>query len=131
MVVLQGGPALSAFRVDKLLRAAQAAAPAVRSLAADWVHFVDVARPLTAGEHDTLVALLTYGPDPVRTGGGSGAATAVVVPRPGTISPWSSKATDIVRNAGLDAVARVERGVVWTFETRGGGALDAAERTAL
>ena len=38
-----------------------------------------------------------------------------MVPRPGTISPWSSKATDIVHNCGLEKVVRVERGIVYTL----------------
>src|SRR5690349_7641873 len=41
----------------------------------------------------------------------------IVVPRFGTISPWSSKATDIAHVCGLDAVARIERGIVWTLAT--------------
>jgi len=39
----------------------------------------------------------------------------LVIPRPGTISPWSSKATDIAHVCGLSAVKRVERGVLWRF----------------
>ena len=42
-------------------------------------------------------------------------ARTLVIPRPGTISPWSGKATDIARNCGLDRVRRVERGVLWTL----------------
>ena len=43
----------------------------------------------------------------------------MVVPRLGTISPWASKATDIVHNTGIDAVARVERGVLYTLAVEG------------
>ena len=39
-----------------------------------------------------------------------------MVPRFGTISPWSSKATDIARVCGLEAVRRIERGIAWTLE---------------
>ena len=42
-----------------------------------------------------------------------GSARALVIPRAGTISPWSSKATDIVHNCGFDRVRRVERGTLW------------------
>jgi len=78
---------------------------------AHFVHFADVERPLSAEERKTLDALLTYGPklDVPRVDG----EVYVVVPRPGTISPWSSKATDIARNCGLAAVRRLERGVEW------------------
>src|SRR5204863_498999 len=35
------------------------------------------------------------------------------VPRLGTISPWSSKATDIAHSCGLDQVRRIERGTLF------------------
>ena len=60
----------------------------------------------------TVEALLSYGPRrdrPPRLG----EPFCTVVPRPGTISPWSSKATDIFRLCGLAAVVRVERGMRW------------------
>ncbi|MFN6961268.1 MAG: phosphoribosylformylglycinamidine synthase, partial [Rhodocyclaceae bacterium] len=37
----------------------------------------------------------------------------LVTPRLGTISPWSSKATDIAHNCGFDAVKRIERGIAY------------------
>ena len=54
-----------------------------------------------------------------------------MVPRPGTISPWSSKATDIARNCGLAAVRRIERGVAFRIACRGGAPLAADDRAAL
>ncbi len=42
----------------------------------------------------------------------------LVVPRPGTISPWSSKATDIAHVCGLDAVRRLERGIAYRLQAR-------------
>ena len=38
------------------------------------------------------------------------------MPRFGTVSPWSSKATDIARVCGLAAVRRIERGKAWRIE---------------
>ena len=49
----------------------------------------------------------------------------------GTISPWSSKATDIAHNCGLAAVNRIERGVVWHVATADGDTLSVADREAL
>src|SRR5258708_3726665 len=59
------------------------------------------------------------------------AASFLVVPRPGTHSPWSSKATDIAKNCGLAAVKRIERGVLYGIVTASGAALTAEDRAAL
>ena len=50
----------------------------------------------------------------------TGTAWALVIPRAGTISPWSSKAADILRNCGLGRVRRVERGTVWILSGTNG-----------
>ena len=42
-----------------------------------------------------------------------------VSPRPGTISPWSSKATNIAKVCGLDRVKRIERGMAITANFMG------------
>ncbi len=39
----------------------------------------------------------------------------IVTPRLGTVSPWSSKATDIAHQSGLNLVDRIEHGVVYDF----------------
>jgi phosphoribosylformylglycinamidine synthase len=125
ILTLPGRPALSPFRIEKL----QQALPAghrVAGIAATFVHFVALVRPLTGRERAVLEALLTYGPQPL--GGEPSQGTQfVVVPRPGTISPWSSKATDIARNCRLDAVTRIERGIVY----RVAPSLNADDRAAL
>ncbi|MEO8508249.1 MAG: phosphoribosylformylglycinamidine synthase [Betaproteobacteria bacterium] len=130
---LAGRPALSPFRVAKLLhRLSQAhSAHRVAGIEATYRHFVELARPLDLAERATLERLLTYGPEPRVTDEGIDGVTALVVPRPGTISPWSSKATDIARNCGLAAVTRIERGIVYRIASVGGVALAAADRVAL
>jgi phosphoribosylformylglycinamidine synthase len=117
MIELAGAPAVSDFRVAKLRPALEAAQPGLGAISARFIHFVDVSRALNAPEQTLLQRLLTYGP---REEGGAKPATGqelIVVPRFGTISPWSSKATDIAHVCGLDAVLRIERGVVWTLAT--------------
>lgn len=117
MLTLLGAPALSAFRKQKLLSSLQDLDSSIRSFSANYVHFVDLKdgqKSLDASQQSILEQLLG-GPsaqDEAETAQGQ---TYVVVPRPGTISPWSSKATDIARNVGLDAVARIERGIVYTI----------------
>ena len=131
LLTLRGRHALSPFRVAKLGAALAASRPdhAVISVVADYWHFVEVARELTSAEQSTLVRLLAYGArDAAAVDGGE---LFVVVPRPGTVSPWSSKATDIAHNCGLSPVVRIERGIGFQVATSGGVPLAAAERDAL
>ena len=111
MLQIPGPPALSAFRITKLLDRLGALEPTVTGLAARFMHFAELAQPLSAPEREVLAQLLTYGPRleaPAQTGAGE---CLLVVPRTGTISPWSSKATDIARVCGLAGVRRIERGI--------------------
>ena len=111
MLTLSGAPAVSEFRLAKLLAALRERVTHVTGLDARYLHFVDVEREPTAEERDVLESLLRYGPaaPDARPDG----ETLLVVPRFGTVSPWSSKATDIAHVCGLAAVRRIERGVAW------------------
>jgi phosphoribosylformylglycinamidine synthase len=117
MLQLAGPVALSAFRIAKLLERLGARDPAVAGLEARYVHFVDLARTLGAPERQVLEALLTYGPRQPAVAGGAGECL-LVVPRLGTISPWSSKASEIAQACGLDAVRRIERGIAYRLHGR-------------
>jgi phosphoribosylformylglycinamidine synthase len=118
MLVLQGSPAATAAALDKKLRLVQRANPGVTAIAARFVHLVGLEgrAELDAASRRVLEQLLTYGPraEAATEPGAEGTRTWWVVPRVGTISPWSSKATDIARICGLAQVHRVERGVAWT-----------------
>ena len=129
---MRGRSALSSFRVAKLLAALAALRPqhAISNLAARYWHFVELGRALGASERKTLERLLTYGPSDAADEA-SRSPAFVVLPRFGTISPWSSKATDIARNCGLDAVTRIERGVAFAIDTHDARAVDAEDRAAL
>ncbi len=116
MLILRGAPALSEFRCNKLLTQLVAGGIEISDLNASYVHFVDTTESLDSKELSILEALLTYGPT-ASVEDLDGAKTLTVTPRPGTISPWSSKATDIARNAGLDKVIRIERGVRYALQT--------------
>ncbi len=111
MQVFRGSPALSPFRQQKLLRTVREVAPEVTELRAELVHLVDAPRALSPSEEQVLGALLRYGP-PVSPEAPSG-GLLFVTPRFGTISPWSSKATDIARGCGLSVVSRIERGTAY------------------
>ncbi len=116
--VLDGPNALTAFRAAGLLERAQVLEPSVTSIAARYVHVVSSRRALESSEQDHLIALLDYGEPFVSSS--SGSPLVVVVPRLGTVSPWSSKATDIAHRCGLDAIRRIERGVRYVIETKSG-----------
>ncbi len=108
---LRGARALSPFRLAKLNNALAALHPDARVVGSRFLHFVETERPLTADESALLDRLLAYGEPP----DGAAGPEVLVVPRLGTISPWSSKATDIARNCGLAAVRRIERGIAYTL----------------
>ncbi len=114
MLELAGGPALSGFRIEKLLAELRRFEPSVRRANVRYHHFVELRRGLTAPERTVLERLLDYQPEaeaPPPVGG-----LLLIVPRPGTISPWSSKASDIAHVCGLDAVRRIERGRIWRVD---------------
>ncbi|HJP04426.1 MAG: phosphoribosylformylglycinamidine synthase [Chromatiales bacterium] len=114
MLRLPGPPALSAFRHTKLLEQLAQAVPGVEDVSAHYEHLVDLEKELTKDERRLLDELLLYGPaySDYEVSG----HTLLVVPRLGTISPWSSKATDIARNCNLGAVRRIERGISYSLK---------------
>ncbi|MGH8299777.1 MAG: phosphoribosylformylglycinamidine synthase, partial [Steroidobacteraceae bacterium] len=118
LVILPGAPALSGFRIEKLLARIAAVEPAVTGLAARFMHFAALERPLTDDEQRILQQLLTYGPRTAAASPAGEGERLLVVPRQGTISPWSSKATDIAHVCGLAAVERIERGMEYRIAAR-------------
>lgn len=116
MLTLYGSSMLSDFNKQKLLQRLQARNIHVDDIRATYVHFVDCQSTLSDNELATLKSLLTYGPiDKQEKHTSSVWQTFYVTPRIGTISPWSSKATNIANNCGLDKVIRIERGVEYKF----------------
>ena len=114
MLILRGSPALSPFRLQKLLDDLVAAGLPVRALSAEFVHVAELSAALSAEHQLVLEKLLTYGPR--RAAAAVAGLVQIVAPRPGTISPWSSKATDIAHLCGLPSVQRIERVVAFTID---------------
>ena len=120
LLQIEGGNALSAFRVRALLALLRSSCPRIAAVAARHVHWAAFDAAPKPGQLDKLHALLAYGGPypgpigPIGTTGTTGSARAteselvVVLPRLGTVSPWASKASDIARNCGLE-VHRIER----------------------
>ena len=109
-LTVEGPGALSTFRSERLLSACRRRLPAIPALAARHVYFVALRAALDEVSRERLFGLLDSGPE-----SGAEEPALTVVPRPGTVSPWSSKATDIARRCGLEAIERIERGTRWRF----------------
>ena len=114
---LRGAVALSSSRLERLSRSVADALPKLRGLAVEHWYFIELSAPLAGEELERLVDLLGAVPATPQTPAGT---LLVVVPRLGTISPWASKASDIARQCGFDKVLRIERGVAYSLEVRGG-----------
>lgn len=116
MLILAGATALSPFRIEKTLQELRTTLPGITGLSSRFMHFVDTSDELSADQQQVLDKLLEYGPSMSEEAAPESATLYLVVPRPGTISPWSSKATDIAHNAGLNQVQRIERGIAFYVE---------------
>jgi phosphoribosylformylglycinamidine synthase len=123
-----GSSALSAFRLEKLRVALNAAAPNV--VIADSRHcYFSALQGAKLDEAQASLLDLVLG---LGKGAGEPAGEFVrvlVVPRLGTISPWSTKATDIAQHCGLTGVQRIERGVIYYLSTNNGAQLSDTEKS--
>ena len=126
MLILRGTPALSDFRLQKLTSDFKAAGLPVATVYAEFLHVVDLSADLSADEKATLEKVLHYGP--MREVRALDGELFVVCPRPGTISPWSSKATDIAHICGLPAIKRIERAIAYYVKFDGAAPADAREK---
>src|SRR3954466_10057175 len=117
MLILRGSPALSQFRLQKLLESIVAAGITAQAISAQFVHVIEATGDLSPAEQKVLEQLLTYGPS--RASVEVEGVQQIVAPRPGTISTWSSKATDIAHICGLAQVKRIERVVAYTIDVGG------------
>jgi len=127
-----GSAALSAFRLEKLRAALDDAAPGVAIVDTRYCYFsalsgTSLSKP-QANLLDKVLGLDNAAGEP---------ADAVryqrllVVPRLGTISPWSTKATDIAQHCAVSGVQRIERGVVYYLSIKDGKQLSRAEQAAV
>ncbi|MES2554386.1 MAG: phosphoribosylformylglycinamidine synthase, partial [Pseudomonadota bacterium] len=129
MLRIRGSAALSPFRLDKILASLKTAAPRISHVYAEFWHFVWAEPELVSGQKEVLEQILTYGPrmlEEIPNG-----ELFVVIPRPGTISPWSSRATDIANNCGLENIKRIERGVAYYVKTMDSSPLTDDEKQAI
>ncbi len=119
MLRLRGSQAYSDFRIQKLLSTVQADFPQVGHIDSEYQHLIKLVpeqNQLSAQELQNLERLLSYGPSTqdVEYGG----QRLYVLPRFGTVSPWSTKATDIITHCGIVGVSRVERGIAFYINAK-------------
>ncbi len=120
MLLFRGGPAATPFTLERQLQSVRSIAPQIKKIESHWIYFVEHSGVLESDQIGTLRTLLS-----VEAGLSRNYRLdeeIIVSPRIGTISPWSSKATDIVNQCGLGDTGRVERGVI--FKLPGIGKLD-------
>ncbi|MCK9382388.1 MAG: phosphoribosylformylglycinamidine synthase [Sulfuritalea sp.] len=108
-LALRGSAAFSAARLARLQKSFGETVSGV-GLAAEHWYFIESGGLLNAEQTARLKDLLGI---PARLPAPPAGKLLLVTPRLGTISPWSSKATDIARNCGFAAVRRIERGTAF------------------
>ena len=129
MLKLTGSAAVSPLRIQRLSDELKTVVPSLVSLTAHYIHFIDLEQKLDSDASALLDRLLSYGPGANTIFSVNQAAEQlIVVPRFGTISPWSSKATEIAQVCGLNQILRIERGVCWAVGMANQVALTANER---
>lgn len=115
MITLRGSADLSPFRKEKLLSAIQAQLPTISAIEQFPMYFADCEQSPSKAEIAVLETLLSV--DATDENNEPQGQLILVVPRLGTISPWSSKATDIAHNCGLHSIARIEHGRAYYLQT--------------
>lgn len=114
MLLLRGGAAATAFRLQQQLQAVQKITPDITALQSDWIYFVEKSGVLESEQIGLLRGLLNV--DEALSVNYKLHEKFIVSPRFGTISPWSSKASDIISQCGLATAGRIERGIIFTLK---------------
>lgn len=125
MVIFKGEQTLSDFRLQKLTKTVQSKIPTLKSIALYYLYFISLETVLTDAKEKTLKQLLNVNQQAFKDR--AKGEQLLIVPRLGTISPWASKALDIVHHCGLTEVQRIERGRIIYFDNAEYGGLADAE----
>ncbi|MBN3859638.1 phosphoribosylformylglycinamidine synthase [Neisseriaceae bacterium PsAf] len=122
---MQGEVALSEFRIKKILEGVKAEKISLPSdIETRYWYLIEIKEELSSLELKKLESLLEA--KQMSSVGSllSQNNALTIFPRVGTVSPWSSKATDIILNIGITKVVRVERGIYYHFLNLESGALN-------
>ncbi|MDG9949119.1 phosphoribosylformylglycinamidine synthase [Acinetobacter ursingii] len=112
MFIVAGAPAHSSFKKAQLLTRLSSIS-SVQTFDSQWVYLFDQA--LDEQQHQSALQLLNDGTSFELRQVANDELQVLVTPRIGTISPWSSKATDIFKNCNTP-VHRLERGILYTLK---------------
>ena len=129
IIHIAGGPAYSKFRKEKLLEKLQTVNPQIKYIHSEYLHIVWCEKKIAASEKDTLEKILHYGPKAQVLDFKDN--SIITIPRPGTISPWASRATDIANHCGLYDIKRIERAVAVYIELKNGSLLSEDQKKVL
>ncbi|MGR8949304.1 MAG: phosphoribosylformylglycinamidine synthase [Gammaproteobacteria bacterium] len=110
MQVIYGRPALSDFRVQRHLTELRAHIPQLNAITTRFVYFCWFD---DGAGFDERMLDLVHG---TAVDDSDQQTQCIVIPRFGTVSPWSTKATDIAKQCGVRSLIKVERGVQWFFD---------------
>ena len=113
MIVIRGNLALSPFRTQKISQLIQDQIGRAPKIHAQSVYFLDSKKEINELDTDKILALLDI--QELNIDRKIAPNSKIVIPRTGTISPWSSKATDIFQHCGLEDVLRIESGCLYEF----------------
>ncbi len=129
MLILPGSAVLSPFRKQPLIEALQAIAADISDVSVRYIHYIHVQRLLDQDELRILENILNYGGS--SESGENEYDSYTVLPRAGTISPWSSKASEIAQRCGLYPINAIERGVEYDFITQSNRNFTTTEQTLI
>lgn len=129
MLQLFGKAALSPFRIEKLLEQISHVANLISGITTEYVYFIDVEQTLSSKETQRLENLLDAQQKSEHIQANQ--LHLIITPRIGTISPWSSKATDIAYNCGFEKIKRIERGIVYYINIMEGHSLTRGTKAQL
>ena len=115
MLILGGASAVSSFRLEKLTLDAAGRGHQIKSLRAFFFYLADTNGELSPNDKARLQNLVD-GTQECTEDVVAAAGALLVVPRWGTRSPWSTKASEIAKRCSLSGLRRLERGVAWHFD---------------
>jgi len=119
MQFVRGSFARSHFRLERLLIKINYTVPNVHRVSAEFIYLIDSDMDLNENEYKILIDLLRHDSNPAENKKEPKGDLILVLPKGGTISPWSNRATDIMHHCGLKKIKRIERAIAYYVDAHG------------